>query len=449
MATTERPIKVSEIIDQRALGRFQMGTIVLSAVVLVLDGFATQSIGFLAPSMAKTLNLPIHTFGPVFSAALFGLMLSSMAAGPIADRVGRRWPIILATLTFGVFSIATARADSFHELVIFRFLTGLGLGGAIPNAVALTAEFAPKRMQQVLVSTLFSSMPLGALLGGLVSYGMLDRWGWRAVFYIGGIAPVCVSLVLMLLLPESIRFLSVRNGRKDREEMLKILAKIAPETRTESIDLTPAVEDHRLEGNSVGHLFAEGRAVGTVLLWVPFFMNLLSLYFLINWLPALLRQTKMPVAAGILGISIFSLGGIAGSLLQGRMMNVFGGSVVLISEFLTSVLLIGSVAFVQSFPVMMVVVFFLGCSIQGAQAGLNALSATTYPTAIRSTGVGWALGVGRMGSIVGPLLGGMMIASAWSLRQIFFAGTVPALVAAAAILMRHYAARSEPMRKIA
>ena len=439
MAIAERPMKVSEIIDQRPLGGFQIGTITMSAIVLVLDGFATQSIGFLAPSMAKTLGLPIHRFGAVFSAALFGLMISSLIAGPIADRVGRKWPIIFATLTFGIFSIATARATSFNELVVFRFLTGLGLGGAIPNAVALTAEYAPKRLQRILVTTLFSSMPLGALLGGLVSFGMLDRWGWRAVFLVGGITPVAVAFLLMKFLPESIRFMSVRNGRKDREESRKILLKIAPEISADNVDLTTAKEDQRLEGNSVGHLFAEGRAVGTLLLWVPFFMNLLSLYFIINWLPALLRQTQMPVSAGIIGVSIFSLGGIVGSLTQGRMMNAWGNTAVLIAEFLLSLLVIGSVAFIQSFAVMMAVIFVLGFSIQGAQAGLNALSATTYPTPIRSTGVGWALGVGRLGSIVGPLLGGVMIARSWSLREIFFAGTLPALIAAVAILMRHYA----------
>jgi AAHS family 4-hydroxybenzoate transporter-like MFS transporter len=164
-------------------------------------------------------------------------------------------------------------------------------------------------------------------------------------------------------------------------------------------------------------------------------MNLLMLYFIISWLPALLRQTHTPPSAGIIGVSTFSLGGILGSLLQGRMMNAGGKLTVLLSEFGLCLLLICSLAFVESFPSMVVIIFLLGFIVQGAQGGLNAISAMFYPTSIRSTGVGWALGVGRVGSIVGPILGGLMIAHQWSLKQIFFAGGAPALLAAVAIVL--------------
>jgi AAHS family 4-hydroxybenzoate transporter-like MFS transporter len=432
MAAADHAPRVSEIIDQRPLSRFQTMTILLCALVLVLDGFDTQSIGFLAPSMAESLHLSIHTFGPVFAAALIGLMLSSMIAGPLADRVGRKVPIIFATLTFATFAIATARATTFNQLVAFRFLTGLGLGGAMPNVVALTAEYAPKRLQQVLVTMLFCGMPFGALLGGLVSSVMLPRWGWQSVFYVGGFLPLIVALVLIKVLPESIRFLSVSGT--NRKAIDKILSQIAPDISHEEIDFAPSKNDERLEGLPVIHLFTEGRAVGTILLWVPFFMNLLILYFIISWLPALLRQTHMPALAGIFGVSVFSLGGMAGSLLQGRAMKAWSSFAVLLSEFGFCLLLIGSLAFVTSFPLMMIITFLLGCFVQGAQGGLNALAATFYPTSIRSTGVGWALGVGRLGSIVGPIFGGMMMTLEWTSRQIFFAGAIPAVLAALTIV---------------
>jgi AAHS family 4-hydroxybenzoate transporter-like MFS transporter len=436
MATADHALRISEVIDQRSVSRFQSTTILLCGLVLVLDGFDTQSIGFLAPSMAGSFHVSVHTFGPVFAAALIGLMISSMIAGPLADRFGRKGPIVLATLMFATFAIATARAATFNELVAFRFLTGLGLGGAIPNVVALTTEYAPKRLQQTLVTILFCSMPLGAMLGGLVSSVMLPQWGWRSVFYVGGVLPLIVALVLIKVLPESIRFLSVR--KSDRNAIDKILSQIAPEISPADIDLSPSREDHQLEGISVIHLFTEGRALGTVLLWVPFFMNLLILYFIVNWLPTLIRQTHMPVSAGIIGVSIFSLGGIVGSLLQGRVMSVWGSFGVLLAEFVLSLFLIGSLAFIASFPLMMTVVFLLGCFVQGAQAGLNALSATFYPTSIRSTGVGWALGVGRLGSIVGPIFGGIMISRQWSLQQIFFAGAIPAFLAALAVALSYF-----------
>jgi MFS transporter, AAHS family, 4-hydroxybenzoate transporter len=432
----DRAFRVSEIIDERPLSRFQSRTILLCGLVLVLDGFDTQSIGFLAPSMAESLHISIRTFGPVFAAALMGLMISSMTVGPIADRVGRKWPVVIATLTFATFAIATARATTFNELVAFRFLTGLGLGGAMPNVVALTSEYAPKRLQQVLVAMLFCGMPFGALLGGLVSSVMLPRWGWQSVFYAGGILPLVVAFILIKVLPESIRFLSVSGT--ERDEINRILSQISGELAHTPLDFSLSSEDQRLEGIPVIHLFTEGRAIGTILLWVPFFMNLLILYFIISWLPALLRQTHMPVSAGIIAVSVFSLGGMAGSLMQGRAMNAWGSFIVLLSEFVLCLMLIGSLAFIKSFPLMMITTFLLGFFVQGAQAGLNALSATFYPTSIRSTGVGWALGVGRFGSIVGPVFGGIMMSLEWSPRQIFFAGAIPALLAAFAITLSYF-----------
>ena len=422
---------ISEIIDQRPLSRFQARTMLLCGIVLILDGFATQSIGFLAPSMADSLQVSVHTFGPVFAAALVGLMLSSMAAGPIADRVGRKVPIIAATLTFGAFSIATATSIDVRQLIVFRFLSGLGFGAAIPNAVALTAEYAPKRLQQAVITVLFASMPLGALLGGLVSSVMLPRWGWRSVFYIGGILPLVLGLVLMKALPESLRFLAAK-GRAPRS-LRSIVAQIAPDLKPHNFPF-PSVQQPRLAGMPVAQLFSDGRAIGTIFLWVPFFMNLLMLYFLVTWLPALLQQRRMTVLAGVLGISIFSLGGIVGSLLEGSVMSAWGAFGVLSVEFVLCLFLISSLAFVTTFALMMVVTFLSGCFIQGAQAGLNAVAATYYPTSMRSTGVGWALGVGRLGSIVGPLLGGVVLSQHWSLQRIFLAGAMPALLAALAIM---------------
>lgn len=438
-------INISEIIDQRPLSRFQARTMLLCGIVLILDGFATQSIGFLAPSMADSLQVSVHTFGPVFAAALVGLMVSSMAAGPIADRVGRKVPIIVATLTFGAFSIACATSIDVRQLIVFRFLSGLGFGAAIPNAVALTAEYAPKKLQQTVITALFASMPLGTLLGGLVSSVMLPRWGWRSVFYIGGILPLVLGLVLMKALPESLRFLAAK-GRAPRS-LRSIVAQIAPDLKQHDFAFPSVQRQQRQAGLPVTQLFSDGRVIGTILLWVPFFMNLLMLYFLVTWLPALLQQRHMTVLAGVLGISIFSLGGIVGSLLEGRAMSAWGAFGVLSVEFLLCLLLISSLAFVTTFALMMVVTFLSGCFIQGAQAGLNAAAATYYPTSMRSTGVGWALGVGRLGSIVGPLLGGVVLSQHWSLQRIFLAGAMPALLAALAIMAgRVFRRDSSPFR---
>jgi len=424
----ERAPTVSELIDRRPMGRYQIWTMVLCGTVIVLDGFDTQSIGFLAPSMAETLRIPIKTFGPIFVAALIGLMISSMLSGPIADRWGRKWPIVACTLIFGMFAVLTSRCATFDQLLACRFLTGLGLGGALSNSVALMSEYAPKRLLAVIVSMMFCGMPAGAVLATRVSAVMLPRWGWQSVFYAGGVLPLTLALLLIAILPESVRYLEVSGA--DQRKISKILARISPEL----VDAPFSRSEHQDQRKNapVVSLFTEGRAAGTILLWIPFFMNLLMLYFVVFWLPALLRQTGKPVSAGATAVMLFSVGGIAGSFIEGNLMNRWGAFTVLLAEFLCTTLLIASLAFSNSFALMMTVTFVLGFVVQGAQGGLSAVAATFYPISMRSTGIGWCLGVGRIGSIVGPMLGGVMLKLDWSPREILLAGSIPALCAAAA-----------------
>ena len=440
--TGTRALTVSEIIDQQPLSRLQIVAIALCGLVLLLDGFDTQCIGFLAPPISENLGIPLKSFGPVFSAGLLGLMIAAIAMGPLADRWGRKWPVTLSVLTFAVFALLTARAASLEQLIVYRFLTGLGLGGAMPNVVALTSEYSPKRLQAVFVAMLFSGIPLGALVASAASSVMIPRWGWRSVFYLGGILPLAIALLLMKVLPESVRFLTARG--KNPAALSKIMAQIAPGVRPDELDLSShasrgAVEDDSFSGKSTGpavrRLFAEGRAAGTILLWISFFMNLLLMYFIVNWLPGLLQQSGLPASAGVTAILLFSLGGIAGNLGEGRAMNSWGAYATLLGQFAISTLLIGALAFLtRSFGMLLAVTFVLGVAIEGGQGGLNALAASFYPTTIRATGVGWALGVGRVGSIVAPMIGGMLLSMGWSPQRIFLAGMAPAVCGATAIL---------------
>lgn len=424
----ERAPTVSELIDRRPMGRYQIWTMVLCGMVIVLDGFDTQSIGFLAPSMADTLRVPVKTFGPIFAAALVGLMISSMLSGPIADRWGRKWPIVACTLIFGTFAMLTARSTTFDQLLAFRFLTGLGLGGALSNSVALMSEYAPKHLLAVIVSMMFCGMPTGAVLGTQVSAVMLPRWGWRSVFYAGGVLPLTLALLLILILPESVRYLEVSGA--SQQKISRILGRISRELA--HVPFSRYQRKDERQNAPVANLFTEGRAAGTFLLWIPYFMNLLMLYFIVFWLPALLRQTGKPVSAGITAIMLFSVGGIVGSAVEGNLMNRWGSLNVLLAEFLGTMVLIAALAYSTAFSLMMITTFVLGFVVQAAQGGLSAVAATFYPISIRSTGIGWCLGVGRVGSIVGPLLGGLMLKLDWSPRQILLAGAVPAFCAAAA-----------------
>ena len=227
---------VSEIIDQQPVGRFQIWTIVLCGIVLTLDGFDAQTIGFLAPSMSQSLRIPLNTFGPIFSASLVGLMIAAMASGPIADRWGRKWPVISSTLLFAVFSILTAHVTSFNQLLVFRFLTGVGLGGAMPNVVAIASEYSPKRLLPLFVAALFAGMPFGGVICGTASRLLIPTLGWRSVFYVGGLLPLVIGVLSIKNLPESVRFLSARGAGSDR--IAKIMAQISPEFAAAPVALT-------------------------------------------------------------------------------------------------------------------------------------------------------------------------------------------------------------------
>lgn len=425
---------VSDIIDRQPMSGFQIWTMVLCGLVLVMDGFSTQTIGALALPVSASTRIPVSAFGPIFSASLFGLMIAALATGPVADRWGRKWPIIFSTFMVAIFSILTARATSFNELFVFRFLTGLGIGGAMPNVVALASEYAPKRLLSVAVAMLFCGVPLGSLLCGVISSAMLSTWGWQWVFYIGGILPIALSLLLIFVLAESVQFMVVRG--RDSRKIAKLLARISPENAAMPTDFSAMAQHKGHEGAPVKQLFTEGRSVGTVLLWIPNFMNLLLMYFLINWLPALLKESGMSVSAGVLAISFYNFGGILGSFVEGWLINGFGAYMILLAEFGLCTLFIGSLAAVSgSFPLVIAIAFTLGFLVTGAQAGLNVSSARFYPTSIRSTGVGWSLGIGRIGSIVGPLVAGLLLSAGWKPFQVLLSGATAALCAWIAILV--------------
>src|SRR5262245_32302102 len=282
----EAAIDVTAVIDRVPLSRLQIITIVLCGIVAVLDGFDTQAIAFVAPVIAGEWGLETSAFGPVFGAGLLGLTLGALICGPAGDRLGRKSMILSATLVFGLFALATPFASSLGTLMTFRFLTGVGLGGAMPNIIALTSEYSPQNKRATLVTVMFCGFPLGAVLGGLISARLIPAWGWPSVFYLGGIVPLLVLPVLWLALPESIRLLVARGG--NAETLSRLMRRIDPAGRFEPTSRFVLREDQSTT-SSIGELFRGGRGFGTGLLWIVFFANLLMLYFLINWLPAVLQ----------------------------------------------------------------------------------------------------------------------------------------------------------------
>jgi AAHS family 4-hydroxybenzoate transporter-like MFS transporter len=311
MSSQTGSIGISPVIDRTSLGGFRLRTIVLCALVALLDGFDTQSIAFVAPIIAQEWAVEPSAFGVVFGAGLLGLTLGSLTLGPVADRLGRRAVIIWSTVAFGAFALLTPLASDLKTLALLRFLTGLGLGGAIPNIIALTSEYAPARMRATLVTAMYCGFPLGAVIGGLISAPLIAAHGWAFVFIVGGALPLFLAPVLWAALPESIRFISVRSGNET--QVISLLRKIDPAIPPTAQLLIEERQISATSGTPVKHLMSDGRALGTVLLWIVFFSNLLTLYFLINWLPSLLLQLELPMEKAILSIALLNGAGMVGA----------------------------------------------------------------------------------------------------------------------------------------
>jgi AAHS family 4-hydroxybenzoate transporter-like MFS transporter len=424
-------IDIIDFVDRHPVGGFQIGVLLTCAAVLFLDGFDTQAIGYVAPALAKEWGLSKGALGPVFSAGLFGLMIGALVFGPLADRVGRKAIIIFSTIAFGLGALATAFAWDVNSMLAMRFLTGLGLGGAMPNAIATTSEFSPKRRRATMVMIMFCGFSIGAALGGLLAADLIPRFGWRSVFAVGGVAPLIMVPILAVRLPESVRFLAIKGDAPAR--VAELLGKISPKTAF-ARGAQFVVHESHLAGMPVAHLFREGRTPVTLLLWVAFFMGLLDIYFLANWLPTVLNDLGASVSEAVLIGSLLQIGGVVGTFALGSVVDRFSfralGLTYLVGVFgVAAIGQVGHSAMLVSFAI-----FAAGFCIIGGQIAANGLTAGYYPTAVRATGVGWALGVGRIGSIVGPLVGGLLLGAKWSVASLFLAAAGAALCAALACL---------------
>jgi AAHS family 4-hydroxybenzoate transporter-like MFS transporter len=420
-------INLTDLIGNSKLGRFQIGVFVLCGICLLMDGFDVQAMGFTAPAVIKDWHIAGPSLAPVLSAALFGVLVGSLLFSMLADRIGRRPVLIGAALLFSGFTLITARVSSINELLALRFLAGMGLGGIMPNVVALVGEYSPSRLRATLIMNVANGLTAGAALGGFVAAWLIPNFGWRSVFAFGGVIPLAVAVLMFFLLPESVQFLAVR-GQK-LEQVGRWLKRIDPAIRTGPGVEYVVREEKKREGVPLIHLFQEGRGLGTVLLWTTNFMNLLNLYFLSSWLPTLVTGLGYTTGEAVLVGTALQVGGTLGGVFLGWFVHRFGFVPTLATCFAlgcVNVALIGQPGF--SLAMLTGVVFLAGMGILGGQAGINALASSYYPTDLRATGVGAGLGVGRVGAIVGPLVGGQFMKMHWSNHQLFLTAAVPAFI---------------------
>jgi len=419
---------VRQFIDERPVGRYQLMVAVMCSLLVFVDGFDAQAMGYVAPALSAAMQIPRSVLGPVISSGLVGMMIGAMVSGPLADQFGRRPVLIGCALIFGLGSLLTATAQSVEALAAFRAFTGLGMGGAMPNAIALTSEYMPHRRRGTAVTTMICGFSLGAAVGGFVAAAIIPRLGWQAVFVVGGMTPLVIAAAAYLWLPDSIRFLLIKGGNAAKARTY--LARIAPGAELPDT-LSPGVVEDATHGVFVvKRLFTGRRAAGTALIWVVYFMNLLNLYFLNSWLPTIISDANIPVATAIRLTALFQIGGIGGALVLGALLDRYFSFWILAGCYLWAavcVFFIGAAG--VSTALLAVTIASAGLGIIGGQNACHALTAGFYPTAIRSTGVGWALGIGRIGSIAGPVLGGLLLARGTPVGRVFWAAAIPALIA--------------------
>lgn len=420
-------IEVERVLDGTRHPAFHFMLLLLTALSLVIDGFDAQAMGYVAPSVIAEWHVSKAALGPVFSASLFGMLLGALGLSVLADRVGRRPVLIGATLAFAALMLATPFATSIPALIALRFVTGLGLGCIMPNAMALVGEFSPQAHRVKRMMLISCGFTVGAALGGFVSAALIPSYGWRAVFYVGGIVPLALGVAMVFALPESLQFL-VLKGRMERAKAW--LRKFDPALAI-GAHTRLAVRERNDEGAPVAELFRAGRTPVTLLLWAISFMNLIDLYFLSNWLPTVMRSAGYTPGTAVLVGTTLQTGGVIGTLTLGWLIERYGFVRMLFGAFACAVVFVGIIGSVAHLlPWLLAAVFAAGFCIVGGQPAVNALAGQYYPTALRSTGIGWSLGIGRVGSVLGPLVGGQLIALQWSDAALFHAAAAPVLCSA-------------------
>jgi AAHS family 4-hydroxybenzoate transporter-like MFS transporter len=433
-----RILDVQEVVNANPLSAYQKMVIALCFLVVAIDGFDTAAIGFIAPALKAQWAATPAQLAPLFAAGLFGLMAGAFVFGPLADRVGRKPVLVATTVFFGLATFASAFAPDIQTLTALRFVTGLGLGGAMPAAITLTAELCPEKRRSSLVTLMFCGFTIGSASAGLAASSIVAAFGWPGLLMLGGVLPLLLTPVLLALLPESPRYLATRGGEPAR--VRAVLARMAPAA---DLDGATFAQPARAPGSPVGQLFRDGLGLGTLLIWTTFFMSLLVFYLLSSWLPLLITTAGFSMEHASLMGATLATGGTVGAILIGRLMDRFEPHRVLAGAYLVAggfVILLGNA--VATPWLLVVAIFGAGFGVAGAQVGINALAAGFYPTASRATGVSWANAVGRTGSVLGSMVGGVLLSLGWDLATVFAAAALPAFLAALAMLAKGRQART-------
>jgi AAHS family 4-hydroxybenzoate transporter-like MFS transporter len=418
-------IDLDTLVDGQKIGPLVIRVVLLSLLVQCSDGFDLAAMSYAAPDLIHAWHFPPSEMGPVFSAGLVGMALGGPLLGYVGDRFGRRAAILLSTVVYGLFSLLTVVAPTLQAVLVLRFISGVGLGGLLPNTVALNAEYAPKWLRATLIIIMFMGLAVGGIMPSVVATTLQAHLGWRAFFYVGGALPLVLAVVLYFLLPESIKFLVGKDGPVS-PRAAALAARLRPDLRinaqTQFVMTTTRRGAHSF---SPALLFADGLGWITVLVWLLFSAALVVNFFVNSWMPTLFRASGLSSDQTAITQASYYVGGICGGLVISRLIDRWGVAPI-VAFFLIGCPVVSSIGMPGlSHAALMGIVFLTGACVLGSQLGLNAVTGMIYPTSIRSKGAGWASAIGRFASTVGPVAGGWLIAQHTPLPRLFLAPLVP------------------------
>ncbi|MGE8645231.1 aromatic acid/H+ symport family MFS transporter [Acinetobacter vivianii] len=423
-------VNINDIIDKARFAAFHWKVLIWCLIIIIFDGYDLVIYGVALPLLMQQWSLTAVQAGLLASAALFGMMFGAMIFGTLSDKLGRKKTIMICVTLFSGFTFLGAFARNPVEFAILRFIAGLGIGGVMPNVVALMTEYAPKKIRSTLVALMFSGYAIGGMSSALLGAWLVKDMGWQIMFLIAGI-PLLLLPVIWKFLPESLAFL-VKSNHHDQAKM--IVTKIAPETELTSNTQLILNESTTTEA-PVRALFQQGRSFSTFMFWIAFFMCLLMVYALGSWLPKLMLQAGYSLGASMLFLFALNIGGMVGAIGGGALADKFHLKPVITSMFVIGAAALILLGFNSPQFILYSLIAIAGAATIGSQILLYTFVAQFYPTALRSTGMGWASGIGRIGAIIGPVLTGALLTFELPHQMNFLAIAIPGIIAALAIFM--------------
>ena len=426
-----RQIDIHRLADEARFNRFHAGILAWCALIIICDGYDLAVAGIALPSIMKEMGVTAQNAGFMVSSALFGMMFGAIFLGTVADRIGRRYAIVICLALFSVFTAAAGMSSDPYIFSIMRFLAGLGIGGVMPNVVAQMTEYSPKRIRATMVTLMFSGYAVGGMLAALLGKGLIENHGWQSVFLAAGV-PVLLIPFIMKGLPESMPFLVKRNRLV---ELQQTLVRMEPSYRAERGDHFEVPRADRVQGAPIGKLFQDGRGFSTVMFWIAFFMCLFMVYALSSWLAKLMAGAGYSLGSALTFVLVLNFGAVLGAVGGGWLADRFHIKYVLVAMYVLAAISITLLGYPVPTAVLFVLVGLAGASTIGTQIVTYAYAGQFYPTAIRSTGIGWASGVGRSGAILAPIVIGTLVGMALPLQQNFMAIAIPAVIAAVSVAL--------------